>query len=131
MSIRIGHVHLEVADAERSAAFYGELLGFETRESVGGFRFLSGGPAHHELALQTSASPGLYHSAFEVDSEQELAAVAARLRDAGVRYSAVDHGISHALYFRDPDGLGVEVYLDRRGAAGCRAWDGRSRALDL
>ena len=132
MAVKLGHVHLKVTDAGRSERFYADLLGFETHESLGPFRFMSGGDAHHELALQSHPSAGLYHVAFEVSDEGALEEVTERLRNAGVDYVAVDHGISHSVYFHDPDGLGVEVYLDRRGRpGGTTTWHGNSRPLQI
>lgn len=137
---RIGHVHLKVRDLERSVDFYRAVLGLEVTERAGrGFAFLSGGDAHHELALQEvgeGAGPqprrsvGLYHTAWEVPDREAFAHARETLSEAGVSARAVDHGISWALYFRDPDGLGVEIYLDRRDAAdGTEQWRGRTRPL--
>lgn len=132
MQAKIGHVHLQVSDAGRSERFYGRVLGLRTSESLGPFRFLTGGAAHHELALQTHARSGLYHVAFEVEDDRALTEIASRLEAAGVPYTAVDHGISRALYFDDPDGLGVEVYVDRRShPEGRPDWNGRSALLRL
>ena len=140
--MRIGHVHLKVRTLDRAVAFYSALLGAKVSERLGQhYAFLTMGEAHHEVALQAlgdeakGLSPyevGLYHSAFEVDTRQELAAAVDRLKALGVRYSLVDHGISWALYTADPDGNGVEIYLDRRAAAGgAKSWDGQSYALEL
>lgn len=127
---RLGHVHLEVRDVERSTEFYRGLLGLDITEQQGPFRFLSNGPAHHDLALQQAPRAGLYHAAFEVDTQDELRGIADWLNERSISFQAVDHGISHALYFVDPDGLGVEVFVDRRGEVGStRSWDGRSRPL--
>lgn len=134
---RIGHVHLKVSDLERSVAFYSDVLGLGVSERVGStFAFLSFGALHHDLALQAHpgaapASPqaaGLYHSAFEVDDPVALAELAGRLERRGVRYSPVDHGISKALYFADPDANGVEVYLDTRTRR--TTWGGVSGSFD-
>lgn len=137
---RIGHVHLKVRDLERSVAFYRRVLGLEVTERAGsGFAFLSGGDAHHELALQEvgegAGSPprrsvGLYHTAWEVPDRETFADAREALSEAGVSARAVDHGISWALYFRDPDGQGVEIYLDRRNAPGGTVrWRGQTRPL--
>lgn len=129
---RLGHVHLEVRDVERSCDFYRGLLGVEITDQTGPFRFLTNSEAHHDLALQQSPRPGLYHVAFEVGSDTELRSVVDWLTERSIPFQAVDHGISHALYFADPDGLGVEVFLDRREAeGGSRSWDGHSRRLSL
>lgn len=137
---RIGHVHLKVRDLERSVEFYRAVLGLEVTERPGhGFAFLSGGDAHHELALQEvgegAGSPprrsvGLYHTAWEVADREAFADARDALAEAGVAAEAVDHGISWALYFRDPDGQGVEIYLDRRDApGGTERWRGQTRPL--
>lgn len=137
---RIGHVHLKVRDLERSVAFYGRVLGLEVTERAGaGFAFLSGGDAHHELALQEVGegadspprrSVGLYHTAWEVPDREAFADAREALAEVGVAARAVDHGISWALYFRDPDGQGIEIYLDRRDApGGSERWQGQTRPL--
>lgn len=137
---RIGHVHLKVRDLERSLAFYRRVLGLEVTDRAGhGFAFLSGGDAHHELALQevgagtgspSRRSVGLYHTAWEVPDREAFADAREALEEAGVSAQAVDHGISWALYFRDPDGQGVEIYLDRRDAPdGSERWRGKTRPL--
>lgn len=137
----IGHVHLKVRDASRAAAFYARILGLSETERIGQhFVFMAGNGAHHELALQSlgSSAPGpddrrvgLYHSAWEVADAAALLSVLDVLDSEGISHSDVDHGISWAIYFEDPDGNGVEVYLDRRRAAGGSIqWDGASRRLD-
>lgn len=144
---RLGHVHLEVRDLERSIDFYRRLVGLEITELTGRFAFLSFGEQHHDLALQQIVAdrktrddprrpplerpgetrPGLYHLAFELPSSAALTDVAELLRADGWAFDLVDHGISHALYTRDPDGHGVEVYVDRRHRPeGRREWGGRS-----
>ena len=136
----IGHVHLKVSDLDRSEAFYRDALGLEVTERVGGsFVFMSFGGSHHHLALQghpDAARPdpeglGLYHFAVEVGDERELARVIDRLRDAGIEFAAVDHGISKSVYFSDPDGNGVEVYCDTREARHRPEWEGIAAPLDL
>jgi catechol 2,3-dioxygenase len=139
--VRLGHVHLKVRDLARSVDFYTRVLGLRVSEEVGGtFAFLTSGDAHHELALQEvgagapnppQGATGLFHVAFEAPDDASFARAFTALRDAGLEVSAVDYGISWALYTADPDGHGVEVYLDTRQAAGGRArWGGRSAPLD-
>lgn len=136
----LGHVHLKVRDLERAIGFYSRVLGLRVTERVDAhFAFLSGGDAHHEVALQElgpeAAGPdphgvGLYHVAFEVPDAASLATAYDMLVEAGIPVAAVDHAISWALYFADPDGNGVEIYLDRRRSPGGDAlWHGRSRRL--
>lgn len=137
---RLGHVHLKVRELERAAEFYTRHLGLVVTERVQGYVFLSAGVAHHDLALQeigAGASPspphavGLYHLAFEVADRIALARAYRRLTRSGVPVAAVDHGISWALYFSDPDGNGIELYWDTRDVpGGQRMWSGRTRPLD-
>jgi catechol 2,3-dioxygenase len=123
-AVRIGHVHLKVADLERSLAFYGGVLGFELTQRLPGAAFLSAGGYHHHLALNTWESrggmppargtTGLYHVAILYPSRAALADALQRLRAAGIALEgAADHGVSEALYLRDPDGNGLELYRDR------------------
>ena len=121
---RIGHVHLKVADLERSLGFYRDVLGFKVTQRVGpGAALLSAGGYHHHIGLNTWESlhgsepapgtTGLYHLAIVYPTRVELADAARRLAEAGVPLDgASDHGVSHALYLRDPDGNGVELYWD-------------------
>jgi catechol 2,3-dioxygenase len=135
---KIGHLHLKVSELYTSIDFYSSVLGFVVTESISGsFAFLSGGPAHHELALQEVGagsrkpdphSVGLYHSAFEVSDETQLALVVDELERRSIPRTLVDHGISKALYFPDPDGNGVEVYIDTRDSDRNR-WEGVTRRL--
>ena len=135
---RIGHVHLKVTDLDRAEAFYRDALGLSTTERLGDvFAFMSWGEEHHDLALQghpnaPAADPravGLYHFAVEVDDEPALGAAARRLDELAIRYSAVDHGISKALYLSDPDGNGIEIYCDTRANRG--EWAGVTEPLDV
>jgi len=123
--VRIGHVHLKVANLERAIAFYGGVLGFELQQRFGGSAaFLSAGGYHHHIGLNTweskdgTAPPlgttGLYHTAILYPTRAELGDALQRLIDAGIPLEgAADHGVSEALYLRDPDGNGVELYWDR------------------
>jgi len=122
---RIGHVHLKVSDLERAIRFYQDVLGFELTQRYGGeAAFLSAGGYHHHIGLNTwesaggsrpqEGSTGLYHLAILYPSRAELADALRRLVDAGIPLEgASDHGVSEALYLRDPDGNGVELYWDR------------------
>ncbi len=138
----IGHVHLKIRDLKRSIAFYRQYLGMEVTESLGHrFVFMSAGKSHHELALQEvgmqAATPaphdvGLYHMAFEVPDREALAATYQKLTEAGVPVYPVDHRISWAIYFNDPDSNGVEVYWDTRQTEhGVDRWEGVDRPLDV
>jgi len=123
--VRIGHVHLKVADLERAIAFYRDVLGFEVTQCYGTqAAFLSAGGYHHHIGLNTwesqGGSPppphatGLYHVAILYPTRAELAHALQRLIKAGIQLEgASDHGVSEALYLRDPDGNGVELYWDR------------------
>ncbi len=122
---RIGHVHLKVSDLERAIWFYHGVLGFEITQRYGRqAAFLSAGGYHHHIGLNTwessggstppAGSTGLYHLAIVYPSRRELADALRRVIRAGVPLEgASDHGVSEALYLRDPDGNGVELYWDR------------------
>jgi len=145
--VGIGHVHLKVADLERALKFYCGVLGFELQQRFGSqAAFVSAGGYHHHLGLNTwesaGGSPpppgttGLYHVAILYPTRASLADALQRLIAAGVELDgAADHGVSEALYLRDPDGNGVELYRDRPPAQWPRTSDGRlamfTRALDL
>jgi catechol 2,3-dioxygenase len=123
--VRIGHVHLKVADLERSLQFYCGVLGFELTQRYGTQgAFLSAGGYHHHIGLNTwesrggspppPGSTGLYHVAILYPSRSALADALRRLTTAGIPLDgASDHGVSEALYLRDPDENGVELYWDR------------------
>ena len=145
--VRIGHVHLKVSDLERSLRFYRDVLGFTVTARVGGSAaFLSAGGYHHHLGLNTweslggspppAGATGLYHVAILYPARAELADALRRLIDAEVPLEgAADHGVSEAIYLRDPDGNGVELSCDRpmeawpRTAAGTLAM--KTEPLDL
>lgn len=123
--VRIGHVHLKVADLARSLAFYRDVLGFEVTQMYGDqAAFLSAGGYHHHIGLNTwfslgGAPPsargtGLFHTAILYPTRAALADALRRLRAAGIPLTgASDHGVSEALYLDDPDQNGVELYWDR------------------
>ncbi|SLN45888.1 Catechol-2,3-dioxygenase [Pseudoruegeria aquimaris] len=133
---KVGHIHLRVSDLDRAIAFYSGLLGFQMMQRYGRqAAFLSAGGYHHHIGLNTweslGATPpppghtGLYHVAFLFPDRSSLGAVLARLKAAGVPLEgAADHGVSEAVYLRDPDGNGVELYRDRPEAEWPRAPDG-------
>jgi catechol 2,3-dioxygenase len=117
-AVRVGHVHLRVADLDRSLAFYRDALGFELtadgRQSGLDAAFLAAGDYHHHVAINTWGPPGLHHAAFVYPGRRELVTAVQRLRALGhpvERYT--DHGGSVAVYLDDPDGNGVELYYDR------------------
>ena len=123
--VRIGHVHLKVADLDRALAFYCGVLGFELMQRYGTeAAFLSAGGYHHHIGLNTwesrggsppaPGSTGLFHTAILYPTRAALADALRRVTAAGIRLDgASDHGVSEALYLRDPDENGVELYWDR------------------
>jgi catechol 2,3-dioxygenase len=123
--VRIGHVHLKVADLERSLAFYCGVLGFQLTQRYGpGAAFVSAGGYHHHIGLNTWESrggkppppgtTGLYHVAILYPDRQALADALRRLIEHQIPLDgAADHGVSEALYLQDPDGNGLELYVDR------------------
>jgi catechol 2,3-dioxygenase len=145
--VRIGHVHLKVADLERALDFYCGVLGFELMQRYGRqAAFVSAGGYHHHVGLNTWESQGgeppppgttgLYHIAILYPSRAALADALRRLIAAGVPLDgASDHGVSEALYLRDPDENGVELYCDRPPEAWPRNPDGSlamvTQRLDL
>jgi catechol 2,3-dioxygenase len=132
----IGHVHLRVSDLERSLLFYRDVLGFQlTQRYAGSAAFLSAGGYHHHIGLNTweslggspppSGSTGLYHLAILYPDRVALARAVRRVLDAGVDLEgASDHGVSEAIYFRDPDDNGIELYRDRPKSEWPRSRDG-------
>jgi catechol 2,3-dioxygenase len=122
--VTIGHVHLKVSDLDRALAFYCGVLGFDLIQRIPGAAFISAGGYHHHLGLNTWTSrggpppprgtTGLYHVAILYPSRAALADALRRLIAAGIPLDgASDHGVSEALYLRDPDGNGVELTRDR------------------
>jgi catechol 2,3-dioxygenase len=134
--VRIGHVHLKVADLDRALGFYCGVLGFELTQRFGReAAFISAGGYHHHIGLNTweskGGSPpspgttGLYHLAILYPTRAALADALRRLIEAGIPLDgASDHGVSEALYLRDPDNNGVELYWDRPKALWPRAPEG-------
>ncbi len=146
-SVRIGHVHLKVADLERSLAFYCGVLGFELMQRLGNSAaFISAGGYHHHIGLNTWESlggpppppnaTGLYHLAIVYPTRALLGDALGRLIKANISLDgAADHGVSEALYLRDPDENGVELYWDRPREKWPRSPDGKlamfTHPLDL
>lgn len=145
--VRIGHVHLKVADLERALEFYCGVLGFELQQRLGTqAAFISAGGYHHHIGLNTweseggSAPPrdatGLYHLAILYPARASLADALRRVLAAGIGLEgASDHGVSEAIYLRDPDHNGVELYWDRPREQWPRSSRGQlamfTRPLDL
>lgn len=145
--VKIGHVHLKVADIESALTFYCGVLGFELTQRYGTeAAFVSAGGYHHHIGLNTWKSKGggppppgttgLFHLAILYPTRAQLADALKRLIEANIALDgASDHGVSQALYLRDPDGNGIELYWDRDEADWPRAPDGQlamdTRPLDL
>ncbi len=145
--VKVGHVHLKVADIERSLAFYCGVLGFQLTQRFGSqAAFISAGGYHHHIGLNTwesaggkpppSGCTGLYHFAILYPTRADLADALLRLQRAAIELEgAADHGVSEALYLRDPDQNGVELYFDRPKEAWPRDPEGllamSTRPLDL
>jgi len=145
--VRIGHVHLKVADIDRALAFYCDVLGFELMQRLGAqAAFVSAGGYHHHIGLNTwesrgGAAPapgttGLYHLAILYPTRAALGAALRRVLAAKIPLEgASDHGVSEAIYLRDPDDNGVELYWDRPQAQWPLTADGKlamfTRRLDL
>jgi catechol 2,3-dioxygenase len=145
--VRIGHVHLKVADLGRALRFYCGVLGFELTQRYGdAAAFVSAGGYHHHIGLNTweslggspppTSATGLYHLAILYPTRSALADALRRLTEAHIPLDgASDHGVSEALYLRDPDQNGVELYWDRPTEAWPRTADGGlamfTRPLDL
>ncbi|MEL6167345.1 MAG: VOC family protein [Pseudomonadota bacterium] len=123
--VAVGHIHLRVADLDRAIAFYRDVLGFEVQQRAGNqAAFLSAGGYHHHIGLNTwqsrggtpppSGHTGLYHVAFLYPDRATLGRAVASVVEHGVPLDgAADHGVSEAVYLRDPDGNGIELYRDR------------------
>jgi catechol 2,3-dioxygenase len=139
--VDIGHVHLKVSDIDRALAFYRDVLGFELTQRLGDeAAFLSAGGYHHHLGLNTwesrggspppSGTTGLYHVAIRYPDRAALGDALRRRSAAGIPITgATDHGVSEAVYLRDPDGNGIELYRDRPSEEWPRAEDGKTLTM--
>jgi catechol 2,3-dioxygenase len=139
--VRLGHIRLKVIDLDRSVEFLTRFLHMKQVERAGDeYAFLSGGDAHHEVALMRvsetpegslpSDAPGFDHVAFEVSGKREFAQAYVALTEAGMAVRPVDNGISWGMYFHDPEGNQMEIFCDTRREAGGRLlWEGRTVAL--
>ncbi len=133
--MKIGHVHIKVSNIENAENFY-KILGFKVSERVGNYLFLTFGKAHHDLALQeikNARKPlpdmtGLYHFAIELKSLKQLADIYFKLKNQGIPFTPIDHGISKTIYLSDPDGNGIELYVDTRHER--KKWKGISSLID-
>jgi catechol 2,3-dioxygenase len=146
-AVRIGHVHLKVANLQRAIDFYSGVLGLQVMQYLGdGAVFLSAGGYHHHIGLNTweslGGSPppegttGLYHTAIIYPNRPALATALKRVLAARIQLEgAADHGVSQSIYLRDPDSNGVELYCDRPKEEWPRTPDGKlamyTRPLDL
>ncbi len=138
---RIGHVHLKVANLDRAVGFYRDAFGFEEQQRLGSHAaFLSAGGYHYHIGLNTweslGGSPpspgttGLYHFAILYETRRDLARALKRLVDLGTAIDGyADHGVSEAIYLRDPDGNGIEIYWDRDQADWPRDANGEPRMV--
>jgi catechol 2,3-dioxygenase len=145
--VRIGHVHLKVADLQRALQFYAGVLGMEVTQRYGdGAVFLSAGGYHHHIALNTweslgglpppAGTTGLYHTAIVYPTRAALATALRRVLEAKIPLQgAADHGVSESIYLNDPDENGVEIYCDKPKEQWPRSADGElkmyTRRLDL
>ena len=129
---KIGHVHLKVSNLKKAEEFYTMVFGLKVAERVSNYVFLTFGKEHHDLALQEHRNAkhpsedmtGLYHFAVEFKNIKQLAEIYFRLKRLKARFSPVNHGISKTIYFEDPDGNGIECYVDTREER--KEWKGMS-----
>lgn len=129
---KIGHVHLKVSDLKRAEDFYIKVFGFKVAEEMKNYLFLTFGKEHHDLALQEHKNAkqpaddmtGLYHFAVELESLNQLAKIYFKLKKLRIHFSPIDHGISKTIYLSDPDGNGIEIYVDTRKER--KKWQGMS-----
>lgn len=132
---KIGHIHIKVSNLKKAEEFYIKIFGFEVSERADNYLFLTFGKEHHDLALQeiknakrpSGDMTGLYHFAIELENLKQLVNIYSKLKKYNIRYTPVDHGISKSIYFSDPDGNGVEVYVDTRQVR--KKWQGISTLI--
>ncbi len=132
---KIGHVHLKVSNLKKSEEFYTKVFKLKIAERMANYIFLTFGKEHHDLALQEHKnakkpeedSAGLYHFAIELNNLKELADIYFKLKKMSIQFSPIDHGISKAIYLSDPDGNGIEIYVDTRNEK--KDWEGMSRFI--
>ena len=144
---KVGHIHLKVSDLDRAISFYESVLGFKVMQKMGdSAAFLSAGGYHHHIGLNTWQSrggsapdrgtTGLFHVAFLFPTRTDLAMAVRQVLDSGIALDgAADHGVSEAIYLRDPDQNGIELYVDREESDWPRDPNGKlimyTRELDL
>ena len=129
---KIGHIHLKISNLKSAAKFYTKIFEFKVTERVGNYLFLTFGKGHHDLALQEHRNArrpsddmtGLYHFAIEFENLKKLADIYFKLKKYGIKFTPIDHGISKAIYFSDPDNNEIEVYVDTRKER--KKWKGMS-----
>ena len=132
---KIGHIHIKVSNLKKAEKFYIKIFEFKISERAGDYLFLTFGKEHHDLALQeiknakrpSDNMTGLYHFAIELDNLKQLANIYLKLKKYNVGCMAIDHGISKTIYFSDPDGNGIEVYVDIRKSK--KKWQGVSTLI--
>lgn len=138
--MKLGHIHIKVRELETAVRFYTQLFDLQVTEEVGErFAFLTGNDMHHTIALQAKgekapaadpASVGLFHVAFEVPDKRAFARKYRQLQSLDIQPYTIDHRISWAMYFNDPAGNGLEIYVDTREDEGSsHEWLGRDRQL--
>lgn len=139
--LQLGHVHLKVRNLSRSLSFYKAVFDLTVTEQIGNFVFMTGNHMHHTIALQALGDDlppaartgvGLYHVAFEADDKSSFATKFRLLREMNIPVYPIDHVISWAMYFDDPDGNGLEIYTDTRNEEdGSHEWIGGNRELTI
>ena len=139
--LQLGHVHLKVRNLQRSQHFYQSVFDLDLKEKIGNFVFLTGNHMHQTIALQALGDDlppaprrgvGLYHVAFEAGDKSIFATKFRLLGEMGIPVFPIDHVISWAMYFDDPDGNGMEIYTDTRyEVEGSSEWVGENRELTV